>query len=274
MPCVSGAICVTPLRATVNRARPSSAYTRRSRRCRTTRRCPPPGTRLPNPRCAGWGSYRRRSHCCVDEVAADDPRASRPCPSNVWSAPGAYQFPTPVAPEPAQRRLIEFERHRFITANNLPGRPTLWNRLTCGRSSPANRAATRVAARPAPADFFYLPSRSPPFVCDVVITGKYLSSTDELLPLVRPRWRARPNFSISRHQIKPWRLEPISATSAFACRLPSCRLHAAMRYCRSSPRGRRAAPMSKVTKRERPRCVARATRRQSAKSADGNWSSR
>jgi hypothetical protein len=50
---------------------------------------------------------------------------------------------------------------------------TPWNEITCGRSSHANRAATRVVARSAPTDFSYLPSRSPPFEWDVVIIGKY-----------------------------------------------------------------------------------------------------
>ena len=46
-------------------------------------------------------------------------------------------------------------------------------RVTYGRSSHANRAATRVVARSAPSDFSYLSSRSPPFAWDVMVIGKY-----------------------------------------------------------------------------------------------------
>ena len=46
------------------------------------------------------------------------------------------------------------------------------------------------------------------------------------------------------------------------------------RHCTNSARGNLAAPTSKVSTRTDPRCVARATIKQSANSADGNCSKR
>ncbi len=59
-----------------------------------------------------------------------------------------------------------------------------------------------------------------------------------------------------------------------AVRPLDCRRFCVVPYRNNSLRGKRAAPTSKVTKRERPRWMARAQSRQSAKSALGNWSNR